>query len=82
MHGKGTCVADPLPREAMRADTADTCRIEALEAALRDVLSHIRPQGQPDWQLNTCLVSNDQVTTWWAVLGAAPRWQTPDGHPC
>ncbi|MEU2354557.1 hypothetical protein ABZ599_16570 [Streptomyces misionensis] len=53
-------------------------RIEALEDTLRDVLSHIRPQGHPSWELNTCLVTNAQLTRWWAALGVAPRWQTPD----
>ncbi|MGW2425188.1 GntR family transcriptional regulator [Streptomyces sp. NPDC001709] len=82
VHGRGTFVADPLPQEAkaMSDTTADSRRVEALEDTLRDVLSHIRPQGHPSWQLNTCLVSNAQLTRWWAALGVTPRWQqTPTG---
>ncbi|MFI8075977.1 winged helix-turn-helix domain-containing protein [Streptomyces sp. NPDC086033] len=43
VHGRGSCVADPLPQEAMRAST---CRIETPEDTLRDVLSHILPHPQ------------------------------------
>ncbi len=43
-----------------------------MENTLRDVLSHIRPQGHPSWKLNTCLVSNAQLTKWWAALGVTP----------
>ncbi|MFC8373795.1 hypothetical protein [Streptomyces sp. CB02400] len=43
----------------MNEPNADTDRIEVLEEALRDVLSHIRPQGRPGWELNTCLMSNE-----------------------
>ncbi|MFF5018983.1 winged helix-turn-helix domain-containing protein [Streptomyces sp. NPDC001165] len=77
VHGRGSFVADPLPQEAkaMSGGTADARRAEALEDTLRDVLSHIRPQGHPSWELNTCLVSNAQLTRWWAALGIAPRWQ-------
>ncbi|MDI1453140.1 hypothetical protein ACWDU8_05335 [Streptomyces sp. NPDC003388] len=52
-------------------------RIEALGETLRDVLSNIRPQGHPSWKVNTCLVTNEQLTRWWATLGVAPR-----GHAC
>ncbi|MEW2493890.1 winged helix-turn-helix domain-containing protein [Streptomyces nodosus] len=79
VHGRGSFVADPLPQEAkpIGDEAADVCRTEALEDTLRDVLSHIRPQGHPNWELNTCLVTNAQLTKWWAALGVTPRWQTP-----
>lgn len=70
VHGRGSFVADPLPQGAMGEQMTEDRRIKALEGALRDVLSHIRPQGHPDWELNTCLVSNDQVTKWRAALSA------------
>jgi hypothetical protein len=50
-------------------------RIAELEDILRDVLTHIRPQGNPGWETNTCLVTNGQVTAWWKVLGVTPRWK-------
>lgn len=59
----------------MSHETVEDARIEALEATLRDVLAHIRPQGHPKWELNTCLVTNAQVATWWAVLGVTPTWE-------
>lgn len=70
VHGRGSFVADPLPAqaEATSGEPADARRVEALEATLRDVLNHIRPQGHPGWELNTCLVTNDQMTKWRAVL--------------
>lgn len=82
VHGRGSFVADPLPQETkvMDGDTADARRAEALEDTLRDVLSHIRPQGHPGWELNTCLVSNAQLTRWWAVLGITPQRQPPTGQ--
>jgi hypothetical protein len=49
----------PNDATAVPGETADACRIQALEDTLRDVLSHIRPQGHPSWELNTCLVTND-----------------------
>jgi len=82
VHGRGSFVADPLPQETkvMGGNTADARRAEALEDTLRDVLSRIRPQGHPGWELNTCLVSNAQLTRWWAVLGVTPQRQTPTGQ--
>ncbi|MEW2493766.1 winged helix-turn-helix domain-containing protein [Streptomyces nodosus] len=79
VHGRGSFVADPLPQETKVTDgeAADACRAETLEDTLRDVLSHIRPQGHPGWELNTCLVSNAQLTRWWAALDATPQQQTP-----
>jgi hypothetical protein len=59
----------------MSHDAVEDARIEALETTLRDVLAHIRPQGHPTWELNTCLVTNAQVATWWAVLGVTPAWE-------
>ncbi|MFH9089102.1 winged helix-turn-helix domain-containing protein [Streptomyces sp. NPDC017673] len=75
VHGRGTFVTGPLPQavDALSGTTADARRIEALENTLRDVPSHIRPQGHPSWELNTCLVSNAQLAKWWAALGAAPH---------
>jgi hypothetical protein len=60
------------------ADGEAACadRAQVLEDTLRDVLSHIRPQGHLRWELNTCLVTNDQLTKWWAVLGVTPQWHT------
>ncbi|MFD7772051.1 GntR family transcriptional regulator [Streptomyces sp. NPDC059787] len=81
VQGRGSFVADPLPRDAVGEQSADADRVEVLEEALRDVLGHIRPQGHPRWELNTCLVSNDQLTKWWVVLGAAPRRHHQDGRP-
>ncbi|MFF9158255.1 hypothetical protein ACF1AB_39195 [Streptomyces sp. NPDC014846] len=68
--GRGSFVADPLPRtrELVSGETADDTRILALEDTLRDVLGHIRPQGNPNWELNACLVTNDQLNQWWATL--------------
>ncbi|WP_123441618.1 winged helix-turn-helix domain-containing protein [Streptomyces sp. PanSC9] len=56
--GHGSFVADPLPRprEPVSGETADDTRILALEDTPRDVLGHIRPQGNPNWALNTCLI--------------------------
>jgi hypothetical protein len=70
VHGRGSFVADPLPAQAdsTSGEPADARRAEALEVALRDVLSHIRPQGHPGWELNTCLVTNDQLAKWRAAL--------------
>lgn len=59
----------------MGREAIEDARVEALEATLRDVLAHIRPQGHPGWELNTCLVTNAQVATWWAVLGVTPVWE-------
>ncbi|MGW1288391.1 hypothetical protein ACWD4N_33100 [Streptomyces sp. NPDC002586] len=57
-------------------------RVEELEQTLREVLAHIRPQGHSSWELNTCLVTNEQVTKWWSVLGVVPRWEdAPDAIP-
>lgn len=81
VQGRGTYVTSSLPRRAAReaaVEETDSGRLRQLEDALRDVLSHIGPQGHPSWELNTCLVSDDQLTRWWAVLGATPQWQTPD----
>lgn len=50
-------------------------RIRELEGTLADVLSHIRPQGHASWELNTCLVTNEQVGKWWAALGITPNWE-------
>jgi len=47
-------------------------RIKQLEETLADVLSHIRPQGHPGWELNTCLVTNEQVTNWRLTLKEKP----------
>ncbi|MER6432104.1 winged helix-turn-helix domain-containing protein [Streptomyces sp900105245] len=49
--GRGSFVADPLPRERepVSGETADDSRLQALEETLRDVLDHIRPQGNPNW---------------------------------
>jgi hypothetical protein len=54
----------------------DTARIAELEAVLRDVLDHIRRQGNPGWQVNTCLVTDEQVTAWRAVLDGTPAAET------
>lgn len=80
VQGRGSFVTDPLTREEPSEQTADGRRIEALEDTLHDVLSHIRPHGPLSWELNTCLVSTQQVTKWRATLGATPRRQTP-GEP-
>ncbi|MEV7871422.1 hypothetical protein AB0P17_36200 [Streptomyces sp. NPDC088124] len=78
VHGRGTFVAAlPQAATAVPGETADARRVEALEDTLRDVLSHIRPQGHPSWELNTCLVSKEQLTKWWAALGVTPQRQTP-----
>jgi DNA-binding transcriptional regulator YhcF (GntR family) len=76
VHGKGTFVVEPLPQQTQGVDVemADADRVEYLEETLRDVLSHIRPQGHPSWELNTCLVTNEQVERWWSTLGITPRW--------
>jgi hypothetical protein len=66
----------PNDATAVPGETADACRIQALEDTLRDALSHIRPQGHPSWELNTCLVTNDQLTKWWATLSLSPQWET------
>jgi hypothetical protein len=57
------------PRSAMSHQIAVAqARIAALEEVLRDVLDRIRPQGHPDWELNTCLVTDAQLAQWWATL--------------
>jgi hypothetical protein len=56
----------------------DSDRAEHLATALRDVLNHIRPQGHPSWELNTCLVTNAQVTAWWATLNGAAQVDPED----
>ena len=66
---------NPPGRSAVSHKAGEVARIEALEATLRDVLAHIRPQGHPKWELNTCLVTNAQVATWWAALGVTPTWE-------
>lgn len=43
-------------------------RVQELEDTLRDVLTHIRPQGHPGWELNTCLVTNEQLAKWRRTL--------------
>ncbi|MFJ3213546.1 hypothetical protein [Streptomyces flaveolus] len=63
---------------AAGGEAACADRAQVLEDTLRDVLSHIRPQGHLHWELNTCLVTNDQLTKWWAVLGVTPQWHTAD----
>lgn len=81
VQGRGSFVTDSLPRgaaDAVEVADTDSGRLQQLEDTLRDVLSHIRPQGNPSWELNTCLVSNDQLTKWWAALGVTPQWQTPE----
>ncbi|MFF7146265.1 GNAT family N-acetyltransferase [Streptomyces nodosus] len=72
VQGRGSFVADPLPREVVSEQTAEGRRIMALEETLRDVLSHIRPQGHPSWEVDTSLVTDAQVTKWWAALGGTP----------
>ncbi|MFJ8752246.1 hypothetical protein ACIREO_23360 [Streptomyces sp. NPDC102441] len=56
-------------------------RIKELEATLAEVLTHIRPQGHRSWELNTCLVTNEQVTRWAKVAGLTPRWEAADQAP-
>ncbi|MET9725486.1 winged helix-turn-helix domain-containing protein [Streptomyces zaomyceticus] len=72
VRGRGTFVAEAPSWSTAEKDTTGGERREQLESVLRDVLSHIRPQGNPGWELNTCLVSNDQLTKWWTALGATP----------
>ncbi|MER7690519.1 hypothetical protein [Streptomyces sp. NPDC097610] len=50
-------------------------RIKELEETLTEVLTHIRPQGHRSWELNTCLVTNEQVTRWAKVVGLTPSWE-------
>jgi hypothetical protein len=52
----------------------DVERIKELEATLKNVLIHIRPQGHPGWELNTCTVTNEQLAAWWKVLGVKATW--------
>ncbi|MGX5183405.1 GntR family transcriptional regulator [Streptomyces avermitilis] len=86
VHGRGSFVTDPLPQEvkAMSGESADARRAEALKDTLRDVLSHMRPQGHPNWELNTCLVTNAQLTRWWAALvtpgGRLPTSKRAEQH--
>ncbi|MFM9462803.1 hypothetical protein ACKI1K_08100 [Streptomyces scabiei] len=56
-------------------------RIKELEATLTEVLTHIRPQGHLSWELNTCLVTNEQVTRWAKVVGLTPRWEVAEDVP-
>jgi hypothetical protein len=72
-----SAAAPPLlgERRAAGGEEVGADRVQVLEETLRDVLSHIRPQGSPHWELNTSLVSNEQLATWWAVLGVTPRWE-------
>jgi hypothetical protein len=73
-----SAAAPPLPGDGQAAggQAAGADRVQVLQETLRDAISHIRPQGSPQWELNTCLVSNEQLATWWAVLGVTPRWET------
>ncbi|MEU7697176.1 GntR family transcriptional regulator [Streptomyces sp. NPDC039028] len=71
VRGRGTFVAEASSWSTAEKDAAGGDRRERLDDVLRDVLSHIRPQGNPSWELNTCLVGNDQVTRWRAALEAA-----------
>jgi hypothetical protein len=43
-------------------------RVKELEQALEEVLTCIRRQGHPNWQLNTCLVTDDELKKWWKIL--------------
>ncbi|MGW4222974.1 hypothetical protein ACWEG1_05905 [Streptomyces bauhiniae] len=52
-------------------------RVAELEATLNDVLSHIRPQGHPGWEVHTCLVTSEQVAHWRHV---AQRANTTADH--
>lgn len=45
-------------------------RIGELEATLRDVLNHLRPQGHPAWKVHTALVTDEQLTAWKTILNA------------
>lgn len=72
--GRGTFVASPSPSTT---EEDEGRRREQLEETLREVLGHLRPQGHPGWELNTCLVSDEQLARWWAVLGAT----LPAGPP-
>jgi hypothetical protein len=47
-------------------------RVEELEATLAEVLAHIRPQGDPGWKLNTCLVTDELLAEWTKV--ATNKW--------
>ncbi|GGQ85031.1 hypothetical protein [Streptomyces flaveolus] len=73
-----SAAAPPLlgERRAAGGEAAGADRVQVLEDTLRDVLSHIRPQGSPHWELNTCLVTNEKLATWWSALGVTPRWET------
>ncbi|MCX4682264.1 hypothetical protein OG413_44590 [Streptomyces sp. NBC_01433] len=53
-------------------------RIKELEETLAEVLTHIRAQGHRSWELNTCLVTNEQVTRWAKVVGLTPRWEAAE----
>lgn len=78
VQGRGTYVADAPHRDAAQAkETGKDRRHEQVEHSLREVLSRIRPQGHPSWELNTCLVSNEELARWWAALGDAPQQQNP-----
>lgn len=65
VQGRDSFVADPLPRDAVSEQSPDADRIEVLTETLRDVLDRIRPQRHLSWKLNTCLLSNNQLTKWW-----------------
>ncbi|MFF9436336.1 hypothetical protein ACF1BP_21640 [Streptomyces sp. NPDC014735] len=54
-------------------------RVEELEQTLREVLSHLRPQGHANRELNTCLVTSGQVAKWWTIL--TPRRADTAGPP-
>ncbi|MFI0265708.1 hypothetical protein [Streptomyces luteogriseus] len=50
-------------------------RVAELEATLREVLEQIRPQGHVSWELNTCLVTNEQMVRWCSVIGLTSKWE-------
>ncbi|MFF5639521.1 GntR family transcriptional regulator [Streptomyces sp. NPDC012825] len=73
--GRGTFVTSPSPSE-VAGQEGQGRRCEQLEEILREVLGHLRPQGHPSWELNTCLVTDEQLAKWRAALGATDQRQT------
>ncbi|MGW3387360.1 GntR family transcriptional regulator [Streptomyces cinereoruber] len=76
--GRGTFVTSPSlspSSSEVAGQEGKDRRCEQLEETLREVLGHLRPQGHPGWELNTCLVTNEQLAKWWAALGATPQRQ-------
>ncbi|WP_330351836.1 hypothetical protein [Streptomyces sp. NBC_00582] len=65
----------------MTASEPGQHRIKELEQTLKEVLTHIQPQGHRSWELNTCLVTNEQVTRWAKVVGLTPRWEVAEDEP-